>query len=556
MSNRSPATITTKEKSSVMPMRSSLIQRQCACGNSAGMAGECSDCQNKSLVQRKSIDQDNTSEEPPIAHEFPIQTKLTVGKPGDIYEQEADRVAAQVMSMGNSSPSIQPATAMGKKEVQTKRSNDGESAVGSNIESRLSSSKGGGSPLSSGVRSFMERRFGTDFSQVRVHTGSEAIQMNRELNAQAFTQGQDVYFGVGKIPANDSLTAHELTHVVQQTGSLQPKSVGININSSTESIQRKMNDGYDLQSTRFKGIPDLEDCYHDEARLTMNGMGQPGTRKVQSGTGVQKVKEALVELGYLNEIVDENYTQATWDAVKALKTDKRLGWETMGDVGPVTMAWLDRNVRSTSGEKPTVPPESKPLKVCGPDVTQQVKDAIKLTKAKFNSGWTNDRKETACQHLTSIVYGWVAWDIIPLNESDWILRDYGSVCASKETAPSCIKSIQVDGQCFYAGSVNYVVFGTMFDLCNTYYATAYPLNNQFTQNEMLKWIDWYKGKGWTGLQTPRPNFQSSNDWALAGFNIWPHGALTPSGDRPDCSPTCSLPYQGGAFTVNWDGEKF
>jgi Domain of unknown function (DUF4157) len=216
MSNRSTATITTKEKSSVMPMRSSLIQRKCACGNSAGMAGECRDCQNKSLVQRKSIDQDNTSEIPPIAHEFPIQTKLTVGKPGDIYEQEADRVATQVMSMGNSTPSIQPARAIGKKEVQTKRSSDGESQAGSNIESRLSSSKGGGSPLPDDVRSFMEPRFDSDFNQVRVHTDTHAIQMNRDLNSQAFTHQQDVYFGLGNTPQNDTLTAHELTHVVQQ----------------------------------------------------------------------------------------------------------------------------------------------------------------------------------------------------------------------------------------------------------------------------------------------------------------------------------------------------
>jgi hypothetical protein len=346
MKTHSPAQSNLRPKSSFLPSQSGLLQRKCACGGSAGLTGGCRECDREQVtVQRQTSDRDNTSESPPIAHEFPIQTKLTVGKPGDIYEREADRVASQVMSMGNSSPSIQPATAMKRKELQTKRSG-GEFQPGNNLESRLSSSKGSGSPLSDEVRSFMEPRFGTDFSQVRTHTGGEAIQMNRELNAQAFTHQEDVYFGAGKSPTNDALTAHELTHVVQQTGSLQPKSVGLNINSSKESIQRKMNDGHDLQSTRFRGIPDLEDCYDDEARLTMNGTGQPGTRKVQSGTGVQKVKEALVELGYLNEIADENYTQATWDAVKALKKDKGLGWETMGDVGPGTMAWLDNNFKS------------------------------------------------------------------------------------------------------------------------------------------------------------------------------------------------------------------
>ncbi|MFW5766637.1 MAG: eCIS core domain-containing protein, partial [Coleofasciculus sp.] len=69
-----------------------------------------------------------------------------------------------------------------------------------------------------GVRGFMEPRFGADFSGVRVHTGGEAVQMNQELGAQAFTHGSDVYFGAGKEPGNNELTAHELTHVVQQNG--------------------------------------------------------------------------------------------------------------------------------------------------------------------------------------------------------------------------------------------------------------------------------------------------------------------------------------------------
>ena len=105
-----------------------------------------------------------------------------------------------------------------EEEIQTKRSPDAGFQAGSNLESRLSSSQGGGSPLSEEVRSFMEPRFGADFSQVQVHTGSEAVQMNQDLSAQAFTHGQNVYFGAGKSPANDALTAHELTHVVQQNG--------------------------------------------------------------------------------------------------------------------------------------------------------------------------------------------------------------------------------------------------------------------------------------------------------------------------------------------------
>jgi Domain of unknown function (DUF4157) len=49
------------------------------------------------------------------------------------------------------------------------------------------------------------------------------VQMNKDLSAQAFTHGSDVYFGAGKSAGQNELTAHELTHVVQQTGVVQAK---------------------------------------------------------------------------------------------------------------------------------------------------------------------------------------------------------------------------------------------------------------------------------------------------------------------------------------------
>ena len=90
--------------------------------------------------------------------------------------------------------------------------------AGGEVETQLRQSKGRGSPLPDSVRTYMEPRFGADFSGVRVHTGSDSTQLNRSLSAQAFTVGRDIYYGAGKSPTDLSLTAHELTHVVQQTG--------------------------------------------------------------------------------------------------------------------------------------------------------------------------------------------------------------------------------------------------------------------------------------------------------------------------------------------------
>ena len=151
-----------------------------------------------------------------------IQTKLTVSDPQDTYEQEADRVAGQVMSKDPAEIQTQPLAEMITPFVQRRsRLDDETKSQTPNLESRLNATQGGGSTLSHDVRSFMEPRFGADFSQVRVHTGSDAVQMNQDLNAQAFAHKQDVYFGAGKAPGKDALTAHELTHVVQQTGQVQ-----------------------------------------------------------------------------------------------------------------------------------------------------------------------------------------------------------------------------------------------------------------------------------------------------------------------------------------------
>jgi Domain of unknown function (DUF4157) len=178
-----------------------------------------------------------------------IQAKLTIGQPGDKYEQEADSVADRVMAMsepaqvqreeleedeeelskplaGTISPLLQRDDSPQEEEedLQMKEASTPNSQLPTDsLEDRLSGSKGGGSPLSDDVRSFMEPRFGADFSGVRVHTGSDAVQMNQDVNAQAFAHGQDVYFGAGKAPGKDALTAHELTHVVQQTGMEQAK---------------------------------------------------------------------------------------------------------------------------------------------------------------------------------------------------------------------------------------------------------------------------------------------------------------------------------------------
>lgn len=147
-----------------------------------------------------------------------VQTKLTVNAPGDEYEQEANAMADKVMTMP-AAGTVQRKCAACEQEDKVHRKEDGP-PVNDHLAASLDSTKGGGQPLQDDVKGYMEPRFGTDFSGVKVHTDASAVQLSRDLNAQAFTHGSDIYFNEGKFSPGTTegkhLLAHELTHVVQQ----------------------------------------------------------------------------------------------------------------------------------------------------------------------------------------------------------------------------------------------------------------------------------------------------------------------------------------------------
>ena len=175
-----------------------------------------------------------------------LQAKLKIGQPGDRYEQEADRIADQVISMPDPKLQRQPENEEEEETLQTKPSadqitplvqkqedipeeeqqtaqakGDGPATTSYSIESAINSIRHSGKPLPVSTRAFLEPRFGADFSGVRVHSDSKANHLARSINAKAFTVGQDVVFGSGQYSPGSrtgrSLLAHEMTHVVQQS---------------------------------------------------------------------------------------------------------------------------------------------------------------------------------------------------------------------------------------------------------------------------------------------------------------------------------------------------
>jgi hypothetical protein len=194
--------------------RSGLLQRKCACGGEPDLSGECEDCRKKrlSLHRRAGNIEEGTSSgplAPPIVHEAlrtpgrpldPVtrafmeprfghafgrisvhnpraasfQSQLTISKPVDIYEQEAEHVANQIVH--SSAPPLTP---------------------------------------------------GFDFSRVRLHSDPQAAASARSLNSRAYTVGRDIIFAEGEYAPHTTmgrqLLAHELTHVLQQhRGAVSP----------------------------------------------------------------------------------------------------------------------------------------------------------------------------------------------------------------------------------------------------------------------------------------------------------------------------------------------
>ena len=142
-----------------------------------------------------------------------------------MQEGQEEEEAVQMQEGQEEEEAVQMQEGQEEEEaLQTKStSSNAPAAKASNqISSKIQQRKGKGKGLPEQTRAEMENSFGVDFSGVTIHTDPEAIQMNKKLGAQAFTTGKDIYFNSGKFRpetnAGKHLLAHELTHVIQQTG--------------------------------------------------------------------------------------------------------------------------------------------------------------------------------------------------------------------------------------------------------------------------------------------------------------------------------------------------
>jgi hypothetical protein len=234
------------------------------------------------------------------------QGKLKVGAADDPAEREADRVARQVTAALADGGSVAPGTKDKKGEGTIGRILQRRAAIGAeggdvdtDLERDITSARSGGAPLEPDVRRSMEQGFGADFSAVRVHTGPASAELNRQVQAKAFTIGNDVFFGSGgpdtSSKAGTELLAHELTHVVQQDGA----EVGRTIQRSKadEEKESESSEGDALEEAKSEAEEEVEG---DESESSESGAPESaptpagpiaGTLPSGSGSGFEVIKD-------------------------------------------------------------------------------------------------------------------------------------------------------------------------------------------------------------------------------------------------------------------------
>ncbi|MFZ1478574.1 MAG: DUF4157 domain-containing protein, partial [Sphingorhabdus sp.] len=222
-----------------------------------------------------------------------VQTQRFVSSPNDAAEREADRVAAHVVSMPDPTPSAptstgsaisrSPLIAQRAPAAPTTTRAQNDNAVAAEIKAAAT----GGFQLPKKTRALLEPRFRTDFGGVRLHADANAKRLSNKIGARAFTYGRHIFFNAGQYNPDSQeglqLLAHELTHTIQQS----------------ETIQRKAEDAPRVEQRTVKkasrlGISDALDYFADAANAI------PGYRMFTILIGVNPINMSSVEASAAN----------------------------------------------------------------------------------------------------------------------------------------------------------------------------------------------------------------------------------------------------------------
>lgn len=204
--------------------------------------------------------------------------------------------------------SIQRKCAKCSEEETVQRKAEGIGSGG--FSSQLNASRGRGSPMDSSTRTFMESRFGTDFSGVKIHTDGQAADMNDQIHAKAFTHKNNIYFNQGEYnPGSDSgkrLLAHELTHTIQQ-GAVQ---------STYDRVQRKCSTCEDQVQRSTSGVDALK-ADIEAYRTSTNAKGGATADAIKKKVNTLLIRNTLIGVATVAPITGRGYYQLSVPTVMA-----------------------------------------------------------------------------------------------------------------------------------------------------------------------------------------------------------------------------------------------
>jgi Domain of unknown function (DUF4157) len=461
------------------PTSRAILQRQpissvaesgehCACG------GGCPRCQKSAL----------------------LQTKLKISEPGDRYEQEADRVADQVIRMPEPTVQRQEELEEDKENViQPKEVSHPEMPTRSQLPESVPSVhetlRFSGSPLDSQAREFMESRFGYDFSQVRVYTDERASASARAVGAQAYTIGKNVVFGAGRYQPETQegkkLLAHELAHTIQQSNvSISSSAFATNAVFQQPSLSHFSTPQISRQDDMDAGVPEI----HDAGESLPGGIAElptpvsPEPEAAPERTCGPDITSAISTV--LSKVDSHFHGLGSWfrkrRSCMVLDIDSIfsgvnpiMAWDTRELFLPHT-GFLDPYFRSNG---------------CG---------------SPRNSGCDADPTRHLC-----------------------------------ETDGTCGNTVVVGGKCMLAGTANYAIYGRMFKLCHDEFSPDYP------RWDMRAMITLYKTVDGDDPDPPKEMASSTFDGSFPGVPA----AVE---NRGSCTKRCGRTH-GGSFDFIWEPYK-
>jgi Domain of unknown function (DUF4157) len=186
------------------------------------------------------LSQTSIRERQPVA----IQRKLAVGESNTTQEREAEDAANQIARQKSwgAARNAAPAGNPPPEALPRLRSAAADTRLPGAPDVVREVLRSPGERLEPELLQNMSARFGHDFARVRVHSGPLADRSAAAVNAKAYTVGPSIVFGRGQFApqtsAGQRLLAHELAHVVQQSGAA----------GSDGMLQRSPSEGSDLSS--------------------------------------------------------------------------------------------------------------------------------------------------------------------------------------------------------------------------------------------------------------------------------------------------------------------